>query len=302
MPRRHRLIGRRRLHPAGFGLRSSTATREFLERFHDKDLEKLRPAREDQKSFIFPSGGPVAALQEVQAGCVRGIAKLYEQQGQRQTIATIDQDATIIESHKQAALYHYEGRRGYQPMVAVWAELDLAVADGFRDGNVPAKQAPLTCAKVAFAALPENIRQRYFRGDSACHENELLDWLKHPDRAKEPGGRIGFAVSAGDEPDAGRSHPEGQGAAMEGLRHRGRRNLEAVGGSGFCSGGRLRIQGQPAAALCGTEVAQAPRHSLCRRVRPAPPRGDHQPDGEDGRGTVIAVAPGEGRDGGAHPR
>ena len=32
--------------------------------------------------------------------------------------------------------------------------------------------------------------------DSACHENELLDWLRHPDRAQEPGGRIGFAVSA----------------------------------------------------------------------------------------------------------
>jgi hypothetical protein len=49
---------------------------------------------------------------------------------------------------------------------------------------------------MAFAVLPENIRQRYFRGDSACHENQLLDWLKHPDREKEPGGRIGFAVSA----------------------------------------------------------------------------------------------------------
>ena len=49
---------------------------------------------------------------------------------------------------------------------------------------------------MAFAALPASVRQRYFRGDSACHENELLDWLKHPDRAKEPGGRIGFAVSA----------------------------------------------------------------------------------------------------------
>ena len=24
----------------------------------------------------------------------------------------------------------------------------------------------------------------------------MLDWLKHPDREKEPGGRIGFAVSA----------------------------------------------------------------------------------------------------------
>jgi hypothetical protein len=54
----------------------------------------------------------------------------------------------------------------------------------------------LTCAKLAFAALPEAIQERYFRGDSACHENDLLDWLKHPDREKEPGGRIGFAVTA----------------------------------------------------------------------------------------------------------
>jgi len=40
------------------------------------------------------------------------------------------------------------------------------------------------------------VTQRYFRGDSACHENDLLEWLKHPDREKEPGGRIGFAVTA----------------------------------------------------------------------------------------------------------
>jgi hypothetical protein len=81
-------------------------------------------------------------------------------------------------------------------MVAVWAEADLVLADEFRDGNVPARQEPLTCAKLAFAALPEDINERYFRGDSACHENDLLGWLRHPDRAHEPGGRIGFAVSA----------------------------------------------------------------------------------------------------------
>ena len=81
-------------------------------------------------------------------------------------------------------------------MVAVWAETDLVLADEFRDGNVPAKQDPLTCAKLAFAALPATITRRYFRGDAACHENDLLDWLKHPDRAAEPGGRIVFAVSA----------------------------------------------------------------------------------------------------------
>jgi hypothetical protein len=174
----------------------ATAVREFLERFHDKELEKQRPEREVQKSFIFPSSTPVAALQEVQAGLVGRIAKLYEKQGQAQHIATVDQDATIIESHKEAAYYHYEAGRGYQPMVAVWAEADLVLADEFRDGNVPAQQDPLGCAKLAFAALPPSVTERYFRGDSACHEKELLDWLKHPDRAQEPGGRIGFAVSA----------------------------------------------------------------------------------------------------------
>ena len=84
----------------------------------------------------------------------------------------MDQDATIIESHKQSALPHYEGGRGYQPMVAVWAEADLVLADEFRDGNVPAMQAPLTCARLAFAALPEQLEQRFFRGDSACHERD----------------------------------------------------------------------------------------------------------------------------------
>jgi hypothetical protein len=180
----------------GFALPKTGAVRGFLNRFHDADLELSRPPRQVQKSFIMPSSGPVQGLQSVLAGGVRRIAKLYAEQGQALRIATVDQDATIIESHKEKALTHYEGGRGYQPMVAVWAEADLVLADEFRDGNVPAQQETLTCAQLAFAALPDKIAQRYFRGDSACHENDLLNWLKHPDRAQEPGGRIGFAVSA----------------------------------------------------------------------------------------------------------
>jgi hypothetical protein len=180
----------------GYSLPKTTAVREFLELFHDRDLEKLRPKREEQKSFIFPSSRSISALQQVQSGLVRRVAALYEKQGQPQRIATVDQDATIIESHKKAAYYHYDEGKGYQPMVAVWAEADLVLADEFRDGNVPAKQDPLSCAQLAFAALPDKISRRYFRGDSACHENQLLSWLKDPEREKEPGGRIGFAISA----------------------------------------------------------------------------------------------------------
>jgi hypothetical protein len=198
LPRGYATAGGRYLPGTGLGFQAPQggAVRSFLHRFHDAALELSRPQREVQKSFIMPSSAPVEGLQAVQAGVVRRIAQLYAEQQPPLRKATVDQDATIIESHKEAARAHYEGGRGYQPMVAIWAEADLVLADEFRDGNVPAHQEPLTCAKLAFAALPENIQERYFRGDSACHEKGLLGWLKHPDRAQEPGGRIGFAVSA----------------------------------------------------------------------------------------------------------
>src|SRR5207253_11100627 len=36
----------------------------------------------------------------------------------------------------------------------------------------------------------------YFRGDSACHEHELIDWLRDEKRQDGPQGFIGFGVSA----------------------------------------------------------------------------------------------------------
>src|SRR5712672_3142744 len=151
------------LQAVGYDLPKVTAVRNFLELFHDEELALKRPARQEQKSFIMPASTGLQRLQDVQAGVIRRIAQKYVTQGQSQSIATVDQDATIIESHKRAALAHYEGGRGYQPMVAVWAEADLVLADEWRDGNVPALQEPLTCAKLAFAALPNSIKQRYFR-------------------------------------------------------------------------------------------------------------------------------------------
>ncbi len=60
----------------GYGPPKATAVREFLELFHDKNLEKQRPARAVQKRFIFPSSQPVSGRQRVQSGLVRRIAKL----------------------------------------------------------------------------------------------------------------------------------------------------------------------------------------------------------------------------------
>lgn len=178
-----------------------TAVRDFLELFHAPELEARRPAREQQLSFIVPESDAVKGLQQVLALGVQRISELYESREVGQHIATVDQDATIIESHKRAAFHHYLGGKGYQPMLAVWAEADLVLADQFRDGDVPAQQEPLTCCRTAFEALPESVSERYFRGDSACYEGELLEWLSSEERSREPGGRIGFAISARMSPE-----------------------------------------------------------------------------------------------------
>ena len=65
----------------GYGPPKATAMREFLELFHDQDLEKLRPSREQEKSFLFPPSGPIQALTAVQDGLVARIRRLYEKRG-----------------------------------------------------------------------------------------------------------------------------------------------------------------------------------------------------------------------------
>jgi hypothetical protein len=189
----------------GYIVPSQRCVADFLESFHD--LEKVAQAREQAQrqehlSFIPEETEALLGLGQVARSIVRAIA---ERSKRPQTRATVDQDATIIESHKREAQWTYEGTRGYQPMVAVWAETELILADEFRDGNVPALSSPVTCAKAAFAALPGTVTEFYFRGDSACHESGLLNWLRNPERDGGPKGFIGFAVSARMSEDLGKA-------------------------------------------------------------------------------------------------
>ena len=178
----------------GHEMPSPEVARKFLNAFHEE--EKIEEAQQrrlpDEIAYIPEENRALAGL-----GLVN--RDLLHRLGERcadQKIATVDQDATIIESRKRESLYTYEGSRGYQPMLAVWAEMDLILPDEFRDGNVPAQMAPLTVAKAAFTALPKTVTTYYYRGDSACHEKELLRWLLNEKREEGPPGFIGLAISA----------------------------------------------------------------------------------------------------------
>lgn len=178
----------------GHGIPSPEAARKFLYQFHDEEKIAAAKGRRsgDEKAYIPEESEPLVGLGLVNRALVQELGRRCPEQ----RIATVDQDATIIGSRKQLALRTYEGERGYQPMLAVWAELNVVLADEFRDGNEPAMMAPLVVAKQAFGALPETVTTYYYRGDSACHESDLINWLRDENRAEGPRGRIGFAISA----------------------------------------------------------------------------------------------------------
>lgn len=149
----------------GHELPSPEAARKFLYQFHDEqEMERAQVELPvGQVSYIPAESAGLRALAQVNGDLVREIGRRCPDQ----RIATIDLDGTVIESFKREARKTYEGTTGYQPMLALWAEMDLAVADEFRDGNVPATKALLPVAQRAFQALPESVNEFYFAASRA---------------------------------------------------------------------------------------------------------------------------------------
>jgi hypothetical protein len=121
---------------------SPDALLDFLGQFHDPKCWEDRPA--EKKAWVAPESAGLRGMEAVNRAVVeRGAERSV-------TRATIDHDGTIIEAHKREATVAYEGTRGFQPLVAVWAEQQLIVADEFRDGNVAGGEEPLGSVQRAF--------------------------------------------------------------------------------------------------------------------------------------------------------
>jgi hypothetical protein len=181
----------------GYKPASARAVRDWLEKCHDEEAVK-RARREAEELDL------KASVPELSAG-LRGLAAVVgvsareaatRQAAGTPTVATVDMDATVVESAKHAAFWAYTGVKGYQPEVAVWAEANTILATEFRDGNVPADMDPLSCTRAAFAQLPDGVSRYAFRADSACDNGALLRWLDDEQREGGPQGRIDYAISA----------------------------------------------------------------------------------------------------------
>jgi len=167
---------------------SAEAVRFFLYAFHDEKLLEGRPL---EGAFIAEESRPLKGLWEVNREVV-----LKASRGEKPKQATIDQDATVVESHKEESRWTYLGEPGYQPVINYWAEQDLILSDEFRDGNVPAGMDCLSSFLRAASCLPESVETVYFRSDSAAYQHKLLDEMRKGIELYGKKVPVYFAISA----------------------------------------------------------------------------------------------------------
>ena len=154
----------------GHELPAPQTARDFFETFHSDDA---LPIWEGEQCKVYAESRRLDAL-----SCVNRVILEHVQNRKPETTATIDVDAVVIECDRNEAEWTYKGARGYQPVVCHWAEQDLVLTDEFRDGNVPAGTGNLRVIRKAIAQLPGWVVKRRLRGDSACYENDVMEFLE----------------------------------------------------------------------------------------------------------------------------
>jgi hypothetical protein len=173
--------GRSRTFPA------ATQIASFLESCHDEASESMRVVG---KAFIPAATEGLASLRSLNTALVSRLQTCAPQ-----STATLDGDATLVETHTKTALFSYEGYRAYQPYNVWWSEQKVVLHSEFRDGNVPAGHEVTRAMKDALSCLPSGVTKVYTRQDTAAYQTEFLAWCER-EREHDRYGRILFTVSA----------------------------------------------------------------------------------------------------------
>jgi hypothetical protein len=171
---------------------SASAVFRYLAAFHENG------ARVEGKAVIPP-------LTELLFGLERINTDLIAATHTRNPIdhATLDMDATLIETEKKDALFSYKGYKAYQPLNTYWAEQGLILHTEFRDGNVPAGHEQLCVFLHALSLLPPEVKTVRLRSDTAGYQHELMAYCDRGKEGKlhERFGRIAFAIGSDVTPE-----------------------------------------------------------------------------------------------------
>ncbi len=163
---------------------SPTPIFRYLNAFHKSEWNE----RQVQGSSWIPTDiGALAGFAKINATMLA-----FAQRNAPQETATLDMDATLIETFKRSALYCYKGFKSYQPLNVWWAEQEMFVHTEFRPGNVPAGFEQLRVLEQSLELLPAGVQRVRLRSDTAGYQHELLRYCETAANARF--GRIEFAI------------------------------------------------------------------------------------------------------------
>jgi len=158
----------------------------YLSAFHNPEEESNR---QPGKAFIPAPNQHLQSLQRVNTDMIA-----FAQKKNPQKLATVDMDATLIETQKQQALFSYKSYKAYQPLNSYWFEQNITLHSEFRDGNVPAGYDQLRVFQESLNSLPYGVEKVFLRSDTAGYQHELLKYCA--EAKNERFGVIEFAIGA----------------------------------------------------------------------------------------------------------
>lgn len=192
MPRKvRRALERRWIKEGRRTVPSASSVFRYLSAFHDSEQEAVR---EPGKAFIPAANKYLRGFVKVNTDFLA-----FLQKNNFHETATLDMDATLVETNKFDALYCYKGFKAYQPLNTWWAEQAVVVHTEFRDGNVPAGHEQLRVFIEALDCLPEAVDNVRLRSDTAGYQHELLKYCEMGNN--ERFGRIEFAIGCDVTPE-----------------------------------------------------------------------------------------------------
>ena len=168
------------------GVASPSAAFRYLRAFHNEAEEEKR---QPHRAFIPEQTEALQGLWKVHKDFLE-----FVQTHRKCAEATVDLDATLVETNKEEALRSYKGYKAYQPLNAYWHEHDLIVYSEFRDGNVPCGHQQTRVLDQALAQLPAGIDKVFVRTDTQGYEQAFLRYLAEGRNKRY--GTIEFAVGA----------------------------------------------------------------------------------------------------------
>jgi hypothetical protein len=191
----------------------------YLECFHDQEQEKFR---QPEKAFIPKFNKHLKGFPKVNGDLVESAQKCNPQK-----TATLDMDATLIETNKADALYCYKGFKSYQPLNTWWDEQGIMLHTEFRDGNVPAGFEQLRVFEEALSLLPEGVEKVRLRSDTAAYQHNLLWYCEMKENKRF--GRIEFAISSDVTPAFKEAVAEVKESEWKPIRKKVKGKLEKTG-------------------------------------------------------------------------